>query len=276
MYDDTQTATPGLWREPTTLHYDEPEDWYVDHTYEDRLSGRHRLRLSAYVDGRLVDSWTEPVDGTRWQPHADRHDAEHTPPPPPAPPVPAWQRTLDWLCAVAGGATALAELTAEPAPEEPPDLSALDLPTRTLVSSTRVPLERLESVAPEEEMAAVRRCLRLLWQEASTPARLPSGTPLVAGAAWIVGKTNGWFGAGGWLPQSALAEALEISNLSNAGQRLKRHLIDPWPHVMTPRFTFAAEIEPYGRPELLTPSLRRRLVRLRDRAYADRDAAAAA
>lgn len=275
MYDDTQTATPGLWRESTTLHYDEPEEWYGGH-FIDQDPARHRLRLSAYVDGRLVDSWTEPVDGTRWQTHADRFDAERRPPAPPPPPVPAWQRTLEWLSAVVGGGAALDALTEEPAPAEPPDLSALDLPTSPLVSSTRLPLERLESVLPEEEMAAVRRCLRLLWQEASTPTRLPSGTPLVAGAAWIVGKANGWFGAGGWLPQSALAGALEISNLSNAGQRLKRHLVDPWPHVMPPRFTFAGEIEPYGRPELLTPALRRRLVRLRDRAYADRDAAAAA
>ena len=57
-----------------------------------------RLRLThlVLVDGRLVDVWSEPAEGTRWQHHAERLDRalrRHAEPPPPPP----YQRVLDAL-----------------------------------------------------------------------------------------------------------------------------------------------------------------------------------
>ena len=47
------------------------------HPYEDpRSSDLDRLTHLVLVDGRLVDVWSEPVSGTRWQEPAERFDRE--------------------------------------------------------------------------------------------------------------------------------------------------------------------------------------------------------
>src|SRR5689334_16023716 len=75
--------------------------------------GLDRLTHLVLVDGRLVEAWSEPVSGTRWQVHADRFESERRPAEPPPPPP--WQRALDWLGEVCGGPQAVAALDARPA-----------------------------------------------------------------------------------------------------------------------------------------------------------------
>ena len=65
--------------------------WPEAEPYDAHLAGAaelDRLTHLVLVDGRLVDVWSEPVSGSRWQPHADRFDRERRPsvlsaPPPP-------------------------------------------------------------------------------------------------------------------------------------------------------------------------------------------------
>jgi hypothetical protein len=45
---------------------------FDDHPYYDQRRQKHpdaedRLRHVVYLDGRLFDTWTEPVDGTSYQ-----------------------------------------------------------------------------------------------------------------------------------------------------------------------------------------------------------------
>ena len=56
------------WLEP------DMEDDFRDFAYRDELYVPRRLRHQVLVDGRLVDSWTEPVEGTRWERHARDFD----------------------------------------------------------------------------------------------------------------------------------------------------------------------------------------------------------
>jgi hypothetical protein len=75
------------------------------HDFPDHSQGRSdldRLTHLVLVDGRLVEVWSEPVTGTRWQEHADRFDRElHRPEPEPV--VATHERALRWLDDVCGG-----------------------------------------------------------------------------------------------------------------------------------------------------------------------------
>jgi hypothetical protein len=55
-----------------------------------------RLRLVAYVDGRLVETWTEPVEASPWAEVARRFDRELEKPAAPLP-GPTYERVLSWL-----------------------------------------------------------------------------------------------------------------------------------------------------------------------------------
>jgi len=78
-----------------------------------------RLTHLVLVDGRLVDMWSQPVTGTRWQLHADRIDRrarqlEYAASPPLPPPPPPYELMLDWLDGLVGGRRALDATDDEP------------------------------------------------------------------------------------------------------------------------------------------------------------------
>ena len=86
--------------DPCSSRYDEPP-------YDEEEPAR--LRLMAFVDGRLIATWTERVEESRWAETARRFDRERQRQvqPPPPPPVPTYERVLA-LCDEAVGNSAQA------------------------------------------------------------------------------------------------------------------------------------------------------------------------
>lgn len=245
--------------------------------WEDRYDEPHpsldRLTHLVLVDGRLVDMWSEPVQGTRWQQYADEFDRERRPPSPPTPP--AWARTLEWLTDVCGSATALEALDSAPLS----DLGT-DLPETTTLRERHV-LERateLLDVAADqcfdaEVGIALRRALLRVW-EIDRDACLRISTPahLAAGICWAVGKANLLFGPHAATTQKALRARTGLPTLSGPGQLVRRLLRGFGPFSAQPLYG-SPDYEPLGHPDLLTASTRATLVRIRDRALEAKAAA---
>ncbi|GAA2139407.1 hypothetical protein GCM10009844_08170 [Nocardioides koreensis] len=258
--------------------YDHP--WLGDPGYPVEAPGLDRLTHLVLVDGRLVDTWSEPVTGTRWQVHADRFDRELARPEPSPPPPPPWQRVLDWLASVCGGAGAVAALTVEPLTDD-----GCDLPTETPDAASRSRLEAtaelLDAVAArcfDPEMAtAFRRALLRLWAEEPEVVRhARTAAHLAGGICWAVGKANGSYRPQGDVRMGRVQEALALSSaISGYGSTVRRALVG-FRDLDNPRWwrpEGIPNLEPLGRPELLSSPTRERLVRLRGRAVAAREAA---
>ncbi|MEJ7833431.1 MAG: hypothetical protein WKF79_10980 [Nocardioides sp.] len=252
-------------------------DPYDRDPYDEPAWATHLDRVThlVLVDGRLVDVWSEPVDGTRWQRHADQFDRERPlPPSPPRPPE--YAVALAWLADLCGGPAALSDLDAEPLTDD-----ALDLP-ETPTLATRHRLERtaelLDSAATScfdaETGHALRRALLRVWHdEQETALHLRSPAHLAGGVCWAVGKANGLFGGQGVTTQRAVQEALGApSALSTAGPTIQRALRGFAP-TSPARPHGAPDLLALGQPALLLGATRRLLVRLRGRAEEARSAA---
>lgn len=257
----------------------DPYDPYDHDPYDRAGRAAHLDRLThlVLVDGRLVDVWSEPVDGTRWQRHADQFDRERRPPLPPAPPrPPEYAVALAWLADLCGGPAAVSSLDGEPLTED-----GLDLP-ETPTLATRHRLERaaelLDSAAAscfdDETGHALRRALLRVWHdEQETALHLRSPAHLAAGICWAVGKANSLFGGQGVTTQRAVQEALGASSaLSASGPTIQRALRGFAP-LPPERPHGAPDLLALGRPDLLLGATRQLLVRLRERAEAARAAA---
>lgn len=258
--------------------YDHP--WLGDPGYPDEAPGLDRLTHLVLVDGRLVDTWSEPVTGTRWQAYADRFDRELARPEPSPPPPPPWQRVLDWLASVCGGAGAVAALTVDPLTDD-----GCDLPTETPHAASRSRLEAtaelLDAVAArwfDAEMAiAFRRALLRVWaDEPETVLGARTAAHLAGGICWAVGKANGSYRPQGGLRMARVQEALALpSPISGYGSTVRRALVG-FRDLDSSRWwrpEGVPALEPLGLPELLGSPTRERLVRLRDRAMTAREAA---
>ncbi|MFC4783227.1 hypothetical protein ACT8ZV_02040 [Nocardioides sp. MAHUQ-72] len=262
------------------MYDDHDHPWLDEHDLEEvPRRDLERLTHLVLVDGRLVDTWSEPVAGTRWQRHADRFDRERFRAEPAPPPRPTWQQALDWLAHVCGGPAAVTGLTDEALDD------GCDLPTETPDAGSRSRLEAtaelLDAVAARcfdpETATALRRALLLLWaEEPETVTGARSAAHLAGGICWAVGKANGSFRPQGDLTVARVQEALALSTpLSGPGSTVRSALVgfrDLGPGRWW-RPQGAPALEPLGRVELLCSPTRRRLVRLRDRALAARDAA---
>lgn len=233
-----------------------------------------RLTHLVLVDGRLVDAWSEPVEGTRWQRHANRFDRERRPEiihtEPPKAPKPAYEEVLEWLALVVGGRDILKNLSDEPLTPEGAELrtSELDIRSRHRLESAAEQLERAADLFLDQEMGvALRRVLLTAWElEPEVIIRAKSVAHTVAGVCWAAGKANGAFGPQGPLTQSGLRQALGLPcQLSTAGTPLRRAL-QGFMTVPMRCPTEAPDLLPLGRVALLTSSTRRMLARLRDRA----------
>jgi hypothetical protein len=233
-----------------------------------------RLTHLVLVDGRLVDTWSEPVEGTEWERYADQFDVERRPVQiePAAPATPPYDEMLGWLDCVLGGRAAVQALTADTSPTVTPPLPLTDLDLRSR--------HRLESVADLLDMAGqecfgpeattiLRRALLIaLDSEPELILQGKSATHTAAGLCWIVGKANGLFGPTGLITQGRVAEVLGFaSQLSGPGPSLQRAFDGFHPRPPS-RPVSAPDLLPLGDVSLLTASTRRLLVRLRDRAVA--------
>jgi hypothetical protein len=263
MYDD-RSAGRFSWPEVETFD-----------PYRSVERDLERLTHLVLVDGRLVDVWSEPVSGTRWEGHAERFDRERRPAVVAAPPPPLHEQVLTWLDAVVGGRDRLLSLHTGPLVDDDfePDP---DLPPhgRELLATT---VDLLDAAAAElrvgEARALLASTLRAAW-EADPESVLDLGDParLAGGVCWLAGKANGLLGAGGTTTHTALQQAVGCRGQLAAHGRLVQQIVAGfWP--APPRPPLLPDLVPVGRAELLTSATRRRLVRARDQALAARSVA---
>lgn len=263
--------------------YDDPGSYFYD-SYESRhlLDESDRLTHLVLVDGRLVDAWSERVEGTPWQRFADRFDEERRPVirAPEPPPRPSHERALAWLACVCGGADAVAALDGADLVEEGLELPHVDhAAARHRLESTADLLDAVaERLFDAETGFAFRRALLRLWSEdPDTVLGLASAVQLAGGIVWAVGKANGLLGAPTGIRIASVQDALGLKGgLSNYGQRVRAALIGyrdiGWDRAYV---ADAPSLEPLGCPDLLLGTVRRRLARMRDRALEAQAASAA-
>ena len=281
--EDSEAFRPDEPYEPYE-HY-EPYDSYLLHRHDDSRT-LDRLTHLVLVDGRLVDTWSEPVRGTVWQKHADRFDRERRPPePPPEPPRPPYELALEWLDGVCGGRDAVTRLDTAPLTAEPGLPDVAHPVARGRLHDTAELLDTLGSQFFDAEVTvALRRALLRVWtDEPETTTRAKTARHLAGGLCWTVGKANGLFLPAGRIKMGEVQEVLAltsaISGCAPAVQRTLRGL-RPYP---TDRWGYASrrpegmpDLLALGHPDLLVSATRERLVRLRDRAVATRESCTAA
>lgn len=241
------------------------KDAYARHDdYLNAEDADHRLRHLVFLDGQLVDSFTQTVSGSDYVCLALEADATRRARALP-PPAPEHERVLTWLDAAVGGRRALLDLddapledvTSEVADDHPAYDAAADL------------LERiaLDLFRDDEVWAAAHHVLDRVW--ADDPELLASRrtVPQVAGGIlWVVGRANGLFGPAPAVRQKDVQRALHLSqSLSTPGRVVERCLrrLDIEPCT---RPWGAPAVEPAGDARVLTSITRRDLVRWRDRA----------
>lgn len=246
------------------------QDDYLDYSAPSARLGAERLRLQAYVDGRLVDTWTEPVHGSRWERFAEQFDDERRPTVhrPPAPP--RHEQVLRWLDGLVGGRAALLALSGAPTepaatPTFPDDGSA------AAYAAVRGAVDRVTGTYLDADAGRVlERALVLLWRTAPHALTGASSASTVAGGLiWVVGKANGLFD-GGFTQQLVRRELWLKQGLNVPGQALARHLRGIDFHG-EPRPRGCPDLGSFARPELLTTATRRQLIHWRDLALALED-----
>ena len=249
-------------------------DDYLDYTdHSEHATDADRLRLLAYVDGRLVDSWTEPVRGSRWERFAEQFDEERRPAPAPGPPpTPRHVQVLRWLEGLVGGRPCLDALTGDPTP--PPGPPAFETPDDEHVhAEVAACLDRVATAYFDTEAQRVLRvALGLLWREAPDVVTGSSSAGRVAaGLFWVVGKANALF-VGGLTQQLVQRELWLDQPLSQPGRLVADRLRGVDFHAV-PRPHGCPDLTAFARPELLTAQTRRTLLQWRDRAVAEQAAA---
>lgn len=237
-------------------------DAYDDH--DDHLD--QRLRHLVFLDGLLVDSFTESITGSAYACLALEADAARRRAAPPLPPPdPEHERVLAWLDAVVGGRRALLDLDTEPLEDTAPEVPA-DHPTHDAAADL---LERVahDVFHDDEVWAAAHHVLDRVWAEDPVLLTATRTAPQVAGGVlWVVGRANGLFGPAPAVRQKDVQRALGLTQpLSTPGRVVERCL-----H----RLDLAPCARPWGMPawesvgdaRVLTSATRREVVVWRDRA----------
>lgn len=237
-------------------HHDEPYSGQED---EDRV--RHLV----FLDGLLVDTYTETAGYSPYACLALELDAARRAVPAPSPPAPAHERVLAWLDAMVGGRRALLDLDDEPlsertdgvAADHPPYDAAVDLLERTARDVFR----------DDEVGVAARGLLDRVWTEDPDLLTVRRTVPQVAGGVlWLVGRANGLFGQAPAVRQKDVQRTLWLSQpLSTAGRSVER-CVQPLGLDRPARPSGVPPLEPCGDARLLTSTTRRELVRWRERA----------
>lgn len=232
-----------------------------------------RLRLLAFVDGRLVGSWTERVEESPWADLARRLDRERARQvlPPPPPPAPTYERVLAWLDDVCGGRDAVLDLTTAPLEDEP-DLPEAETPQAR--SRLTAVAELLDAVAARrfdaEAGTAFRVCLLRVWErEPDVVLDAVTAAHVAGGIVWLVAKANGVLGPQGRVTVTRLKEELALhATPSTYGKVVQRALVGyrDFAAERSGRVYELPDLLPLGDPDLLLASTRRTLCRARDRA----------
>lgn len=255
--------------------WSDPYNWSDPHDYRRSDDEHLRLRHLVLVDGRLVDSWTAPVEGTRWEQHARRHDQErvcrqaHVAP---VPPKPMHEQVLDWLDVAVGGRVALEALDEVVGPIPAPAGRSGD--ERAAHQAVSELLDRVAARFFHEELGvALQHGLTLLHEaDAALVLRPRSAAHLAAALAWVVGRANGAVGAGTGINQKDLQRELGLSTSISAEATRVRRALQGLRQEPALRPSPCPDLLPLGHPDLLTPMTRHGLIRLRDLALAARTA----
>lgn len=246
-YDDV------LWREP-----------------RERLHDGGRLSHLVFVDGRLVDAWSEPVEESAYVDVARAHDEDRRHQVVQAqPPLPRHVQALAWLDAVAGSRDELLAMTASPLP-----LPRLDDHLDPVVDEPWLVVDELltdlrESLLPADLAAPLRECLLLVRERLPELAERMTPTRLAAGVSWVVGKANAAIGPEGPVTQTRIADHLGTTALNGSGTQVLGHVRRLGWGSRRPWDCGAPALLPVGRVELLSATVRRDLVALRDRSLAE-------
>ncbi|WP_411285782.1 hypothetical protein [Lapillicoccus sp.] len=266
---DTNDRFVSDWYEPD-------RDDFGDDSYPYDRDLPRRLRHQVLVDGRLIDSWTERVEGTRWEHVARQFDAENTCHQELAPIAPRrhpFAEVLDWLEGLVGGPERLDLL----------DAVVLSAPDRPLIED---PWERdqfdtveglLDSVAAaffaDEAQTVLRRALLDVWNDGHDLVLHPKSAPHTAGGiCWAVGRANGWFHPFANVRQKDVQRHLWLKTaISSAGSPVIRTLRDLGPRAASSPPDYP-DLLALGHPALLTATTRLRLIGWRDKARVARDA----
>lgn len=250
----------------------------LDHRYRDdhlwhdpheRLLDAGRLHHLVFVDGRLVDAWSERVEESAYADVARRHDEERRPTLVQPPPPPRHLQALAWLDEVAGGRDALLSMTASPvalprlADHLDPVADEPWLVTEEVLSDLR------ESLLAADLAAPLRECLLLARERVPELAERMGPDRLAAGIAWVVGKANAAIGPEGPVTQVRIADHLGTSSLHACGTQVLGHVRRLGWATVRPWAIGAPALLPVGRVELLSAPVRRDLVELRDRSLAE-------
>ena len=242
------------------------ESWRVD-------PGRLHNRLTHLVllDGRLIETWSEPVEDTRWQHVAELFDRDQERPAAP-PPRPPHESALDWLDSLVGGRVALEALTDDPLPV-PPLLRVDDLPLagRHRVEAVSRALDVLTDFFDAETGRALKAVLAMLWEEdRDVVLSAKSAAQVAGGICWLVGKANDQFGKDKVTQQTVQKKLGVTTTISSFGSTVHVALRGLQPTYVERPWS-QRDLLATGRAGFLTSTTRRRLIRLRDQAVAARE-----
>lgn len=258
MYDHHYDTM--LWREP-----------------RERLHEGGRLSHLVFVDGRLVDAWSEQVEVSTYADVARRHDEDLRPPVVQAPPpLPHHEQALRWLDCVAGSREELLAMTGSPV-ALPRLRDHLDpVADEAWLVADELLGDLRETLLPADLAAPLRECLLLARDRLPELAERMTPARLAGGVAWVVGKANAAVGPEGPVTQVRIAEQLGTTSLNACGNNVLGHVRRLGWDSARPWSCGAPPLLAVGRVELLAASVRRDLVDLRDTALAEQARADAA
>ncbi|MCW2738952.1 hypothetical protein [Nocardioides sp.] len=251
----------------------------LDHRYaddllwpdrRDRLSDAGRLSHLVFVDGRLVDAWSERVEDSTYADVARRHDEDSRPqvlqsPPP----LPRHVQALRWLDCVAGSREDLLAMTASPV-ALPRLRDHLDpVADEPWLVADELLTDLRESMLPSDLAAPLRECLLLVRDRLPELAERMTPARLAAGVAWVVGKANAAIGPEGPVTQVRIADHLGTTSLNACGTQVLGHVRRLGWDSARPWASGAPALVAVGRVELLSATVRRDLVELRDRSLTE-------
>lgn len=268
------------WWDEDDVPVAEQGDWASGVAYGGADLGS--LTLLVLIDDRVVDTMRRPVNGSGYENAAVELGRGRVPPPsyrPPRPDPPRYDQELSWLRRVVGGVQALAQLDSAPLPDEPLDLSHVEPAVEPELR------ERLQAIGEQADDIAFRLfgtelrtvTRRLLGELAGSPSLFihADRDDQAAGAlVWAAAKANDLIGPGKLMPASAIQGCGGLrSSPADRGRTFARVVAGMTGTGYEPHRTAVPNLLLLGSPRYLTGDLRSQLVRLRDLALAEREAA---
>lgn len=261
--------------------YDDPFDPYETYLFgtpRPQLHEGGRLSHLVFLDGRLVDAWSEEVRDTAYAGLARRYDEERRPTIVQSPPEPPRHRlVLEWLDSLVGGRTPLLSLSAEPT-SAPALRDVLDpVVDEVWLVVDELLAEVTERLLPADLVGPLRHALVLLHAADADFVARRSPDRVAAGLVWVVGKANGTLGPQGPVLHKDVARVLGLDHpsLTTHGQGVLGALGQSLWLGRPPWGVAHRDLLATGIPDLLTARIRRALVRLRDEALTEAEGSAA-